>query len=79
MRILCREELQSTDRGLTLGRFLVQDPLSKSIKGKFQQELESSILFIKNAVVQVDYSNSFIYRRPTLYPLEIAVDFLKSL
>ncbi len=22
---------------------------------------------------------SFIYRRPTLYPLEIAVDFLKSL
>ncbi len=25
-----------------------------------------------------DISN-FIYRRPTLYPLEIAVDFLKSL
>jgi hypothetical protein len=23
--------------------------------------------------------NTFIYRRPTLYPLEIAVDFLKSL
>jgi hypothetical protein len=23
--------------------------------------------------------NYFIYRRPTLYPLEIAVDFLKSL
>ncbi len=23
--------------------------------------------------------NMFIYRRPTLYPLEIAVDFLKSL
>jgi hypothetical protein len=25
------------------------------------------------------YSLFFIYRRPTLYPLEIAVDFLKSL
>jgi hypothetical protein len=23
--------------------------------------------------------SAFIYRRPTLYPLEIAVDFLKSL
>jgi hypothetical protein len=47
MRILCREELLSTDKGLTLGRFLVQDPLSKSIKWKVQHELESSILFIK--------------------------------
>jgi hypothetical protein len=33
-------------------------------------------------VSQINYLltyDSFIYRRPTLYPLEIAVDFLKSL
>ncbi len=29
--------------------------------------------------VFVVYVVSFMYRRPTLYPLEIAVDFLKSL
>jgi hypothetical protein len=28
---------------------------------------------------KVDVVKIFIYRRPTLYPLEIAVDFLKSL
>ena len=33
----------------------------------------------KNGLVIVDMLFLFIYRRPTLYPLEIAVDFLKSL
>ncbi len=38
--------------------------------------IEEKIIFI---LYKIEEFNFFIYRRPTLYPLEIAVDFLKSL
>ncbi len=46
---------------------------------KFFKVLVSAIVLSLVDDLLGQYDKIFMYRRPTLYPLEIAVDFLKSL